>query len=85
MAEALEAAREDGIIHRGLKPANIKVRTDRTVKAPDVGLAKAFEKDGGGANSQISHSPTMSHHATEADALSAFHDFYGPIAEDTRA
>jgi serine/threonine protein kinase len=28
IAEALEAAHEQGIIHRDLKPANIKVRSD---------------------------------------------------------
>jgi serine/threonine-protein kinase len=28
IAEALEAAHEQGIIHRDLKPANLKVRTD---------------------------------------------------------
>ena len=32
IAEALEAAHEQGIIHRDLKPANIKVREDGTVK-----------------------------------------------------
>ena len=32
IAEALEAAHEQGIIHRDLKPANIKVRDDGTVK-----------------------------------------------------
>ena len=31
IAEALEAAHEQGIIHRDLKPANIKVRSDGTV------------------------------------------------------
>ena len=31
IAEALEAAHEQGIIHRDLKPANIKVREDGTV------------------------------------------------------
>src|SRR3989441_7756047 len=41
MAEALEAAHEQGIIHRDLKPANIKVRPDGTVKVLDFGLAKA--------------------------------------------
>ena len=30
IAEALEAAHEQGIIHRDLKPANIKVREDGT-------------------------------------------------------
>ena len=40
IAEALEAAHEQGIIHRDLKPANIKVRPDGTVKVLDFGLAK---------------------------------------------
>jgi eukaryotic-like serine/threonine-protein kinase len=43
IAEALEAAHEQGIIHRDLKPANIKVRLDSTVKVLDFGLAKALE------------------------------------------
>jgi eukaryotic-like serine/threonine-protein kinase len=34
IAEALEAAHEQGIIHRDLNPANIKVREDGTVKTP---------------------------------------------------
>ena len=43
IADALEAAHEQGIIHRDLKPANIKVRPDGTVKVLDFGLAKAID------------------------------------------
>src|SRR3979409_383829 len=46
IAEALEAAHEQGIIHRDLKPANIKVRSDGAVKVLDFGLAKAMEPTG---------------------------------------
>src|SRR5439155_19808072 len=44
IAEALEAAHEQGIVHRDLKPANIKVRPDGVVKVLDFGLAKAMAR-----------------------------------------
>ena len=60
IAEALEAAHEQGIIHRDLKPANIKVRPDGTVKVLDFGLAKALAPEPASAAArQISQSPTI--------------------------
>jgi eukaryotic-like serine/threonine-protein kinase len=58
IAEALEAAHEQGIIHRDLKPANIKVRPDGTVKVLDFGLAKAMEPTGA-TSANASMSPTI--------------------------
>ena len=46
IAEALEAAHEQGIVHRDLKPANIKVSPDGNVKVLDFGLAKWNEPNG---------------------------------------
>ena len=58
IAEALEAAHEQGIIHRDLKPTNIKVRPEGTVKVLDFGLAKAMEP-AGTIPPIASQSPTM--------------------------
>ena len=64
IAEALEAAHEQGIIHRDLKPANIKVREDGTVKVLDFGLAKALDP-AASSSPEVMNSPTISLRGTE--------------------
>ena len=67
IAEALEAAHEQGIIHRDLKPANIKVRPDGTVKVLDFGLAKAIDAGSKdlASTSNAANSPTLTAQATQ--------------------
>jgi serine/threonine protein kinase len=71
IADGLEEAHERGIIHRDLKPPNVKVTPDGKVKVLDFGLAKALEGDptSSAGSSQLSHSPTMSRHMTEAGMI----------------
>ncbi len=40
VAEALDFAHERGVIHRDVKPANLLVLRDRTVKVADLGIAR---------------------------------------------
>jgi serine/threonine protein kinase len=46
IADALEAAHDQGIVHRDLKPDNIKIKPDGTVKVLDFGLATAVVAPG---------------------------------------
>src|SRR4051794_30513712 len=81
IAEALEAAHEQGIVHRDLKPANIKVRPDGTVKVLDFGLAKAMDP-AAASTANVTMSPTISMHATQAGIILGTAAYMAP--EQTR-
>ena len=76
IAEAIEYAHDKNVIHRDLKPPNIKLTSEGTVKVLDFGLAKAMSEEL--SETDIGNSPTLSIAATRQGIILGTASYMAP-------
>ena len=76
ITEALEGAHEQSVVHRDLKPPNVKLTPDDDIKVLDFGLAKAFGQEKPYSDSSMS--PTLTRDATRAGVIMGTASYMSP-------
>jgi serine/threonine-protein kinase len=74
IADALEAAHDKGITHRDLKPGNLKIKPDGTVKVLDFGLAQVMAAPAASGE----NSPTLTIGMTQAGMILGTASYMAP-------
>ncbi len=69
IASGVEAAHENGVVHRDLKPGNVMLAPSGGVKVLDFGLAKSGAADSSGSDTNLAASPTMSFAPTRVGVI----------------